>query len=351
MPEKGENALIAWLRERFPPDPARGPIGIGDDMAVLRFGPALVAMTADMLLDGVHFDSRRQSFELIGRKAIACSLSDCAAMACQPVAATVSLAVPNSLTLDDVKRLYEGMAEIASQFDCRIVGGDTTSWPGALAIDVAMLAEPMSPRGPIRRCDARPGDMLFVSGPLGGSILDRHLTFAPRLDLARRLAPDPRLHAMMDLSDGLSMDLHRMCEASACNAELDAARLEQAISPAARSLAQTSGTPLTHALNDGEDFELLISGDAGLGDDHPDLIPVGRMVAQTGPPGRGASQVGWQGQCRDVHHGQAAPSTAPLTHATFSRTHPPASETPHITLIHPDGRREPVEPGGYEHWK
>lgn len=311
MPSSGENALVAWLRERFPPDPARVPIGIGDDMAVLRFDAGLIAMTADMLLDGVHFDTSRHNYELIGRKAIACSLSDCAAMACHPVAATVSLALPNSIDMAEVKRLYAGMAEVADRFGCRIVGGDTTSWPGRLAIDVAMLAEPMHPRGPVRRCDARPGDAVFVSGALGGSILGKHLAFTPRLDLAQQVAADDGLHAMMDISDGLSMDLHRMCAASGCCAELHTEGLERAISPAARELGRTAGgTPLEHALHDGEDFELLIVGDASLAQSAGDLICVGLMLP---------------------------PATAP--------------QCTYITLVHPDGRHEPVEPRGYEHWK
>ncbi|HOB76203.1 MAG TPA: thiamine-phosphate kinase [Phycisphaerae bacterium] len=322
MSEKGENALVAWLRERFPPDADRVPVGIGDDMAVLRFGQSLVAITTDMLLDGVHFETDKQSFELIGRKALACSLSDCAAMACQPVAATVSLALPNTLALEDVKCIYEGMAQVADRFGCRIVGGDTTSWSGRLAIDIAMLAEPLSPRGPIRRGDAREGDALFVSGPLGGSLLGSHLTFTPRLDLARQIAPDPALHAMMDLSDGLSMDLYRMCQASGCDAELEATSLERAISPAARDLARTTGrTPLEHTLHDGEDFELLIAGHPDLVQGPYGLIPVGRMV------GKSASRF------RD---GLAISLS---------------QDAPCIALVHPDGRRDRIEPRGYEHWK
>ena len=309
MPPTGENALVAWLAERFPPDPARVPVGIGDDMAVLRWPAGLVAITADMLLDGVHFDTRRQNYELIGQKAIACSLSDCAAMACEPVAATISLALPQTIEMEQVKRLYEGMAAIADRFGCRIVGGDTTSWPNRLAIDVAMLAEPMSPRGPLRRCDARPGDTIFISGPLGGSILGTHLTFSPRLELARQMCSDPRLHAMMDLSDGLSMDLHRMCAASSCHAQLHADRLEQAVSPAARKLAATAGgTPFDHALNDGEDFELLLAAEESLVTLNTGLIPVGVMV-------------------------------------------PTAPNSPPVGLVHRDGRCEKIEPRGYEHWK
>jgi len=316
MSERGENALVAWLTGRFPPDPARVLVGIGDDLAVVRYGQALVGITADMLLDGVHFDTARHDPALIGRKALACSLSDCAAMGCEPVAATVSLALPETFSLDGVQRLYEGLAGLADEFGCRLVGGDTTSWPGQLAIDVAMLAEPMSPRGPIRRSEARATDALFVSGPLGGSILGKHLTFTPRLALARQLANRPELHAMMDLSDGLSMDLHRMCAASGCDAELDAALLESAISAEARGLAAAhavdggAAEPAArdHALHDGEDFELLIAGEASLADAGLGLIRVGRMV----PRDRG-------GRTR-------------------------------ITL-RTGAAREPVEPRGYEHFR
>ncbi len=100
-----ENELVRWLQQRLAADPARVPIGIGDDAAAVRFDGTLVAFTADMLLDGIHFDTRRHSFELIGRKAIACSLSDCAAMACDPRVATVSIALAQSMTLADVQQL------------------------------------------------------------------------------------------------------------------------------------------------------------------------------------------------------------------------------------------------------
>lgn len=280
---KGENALIDWLAHRFPADPQRVPIGIGDDMACVHLSSNQVLITADMLLDGVHFDTRQHIYELIGRKAIACSLSDCAAMACRPRVATVSLALHDGMSMDDVKRLYEGMACVAEEFDCDIVGGDTTSWPGRLVIDVAMLAEPMSPRGPIRRCDARAGDAIYVSGPLGGSLAGKHLTFIPRLELASRLVLEPSLHAMMDISDGLSMDLHRMCAASRCDAELSAEAIDAVTSEAARALAIEDGiSAREHALNDGEDFELLVSAGADLRADELGLVQVGRMVAPSG---------------------------------------------------------------------
>jgi thiamine-monophosphate kinase len=310
MSQRGENALIAWLQQRFPADAARVPVGIGDDAAVVRFGNALVAITTDMLLDGVHFDTREHSLEQIGRKAIACSLSDCAAMGCTPVAATTSIALPADMSLSEVQRLYEGMAEMADGFDCPLIGGDTTSWPGRLAIDVALFGEPMSTRGPILRSGASPGDTIYVSGPLGGSILGRHLGFTPRLDLARRLVDEPDLHAMMDLSDGLSMDLHRLCQASGCGAELETTLLEAAISDAARQRSAVTGqAALDHALNDGEDFELLLTAGPGLPAQSLGLIAVGRIT-------------------------EAAP----------------AGPT-HMRLRHPDGHLSPVEPRGYEHFK
>jgi len=279
----GENALVAWLRERFAADAERVEIGIGDDMAAVRLRGTLAAVTADMLLDGVHFETQEHSFELIGRKAIACSLSDCAGMACEPRVTTVSVALNEAMSFDDVKRLYEGMAGVAGEFGCAIVGGDTTSWAGRLAIDVAMLAEPMSrERGPVRRSDARLGDTIFVSGPLGGSLAGKHLTFVPRLDLASRLVLEPGLHAMMDLSDGLAMDLNRLCEASGCGAQLSAGQLDRGISAAARTLSQTDGrSPLEHALSDGEDFELLVIGEENLGRKGLGLQPVGRVLARS----------------------------------------------------------------------
>jgi thiamine-monophosphate kinase len=209
------------------------------------------------------------------------------------------------MTMDDVKRLYEGVAKMADRYACPLVGGDTTRWKGALAIDVAILAEPFTVHGPVLRSTAQTGDGLYVSGPLGGSILSRHLAFEPRLDVAEKLADGPIVHAMMDLSDGLSTDLHRMCRASGCAAELFAAQLEQVISDDARTLAGGDGrTPLEHALNDGEDFELLIAGGTELAD--MDLWPIGRMVPMTEKQQR-------------------------------------------VVLVETNGRRRAVRPEGYEH--
>jgi len=182
--------------------------------------------------------------------------------------------------MDDVKRLYEGMACIADEFDCAIVGGDTTSWFGqagdrrrhAGRADVASRADP--------RCDARNRRRDLRGGPLGGSIAGRHLTFTPRLELASRLVLEPELHALMDLSDRALHDLHRMCAASRCDAELSAEAIEEVVSSSTRTLASEDGIrPIEHALNDGEDFELLVAGGQGLPANELGLVRVGRMTA------------------------------------------------------------------------
>jgi len=286
--EHGEDALVDWLRRRFGTDRRRVPLGIGDDMAAVRFRGTLVAVTADMLLDGVHFNTAEHEPEQIGRKAAACSLSDCAACACEPRFATVSLAVPADAAPDWIRRIMDGIGTMAERYGCLVVGGDTTAWSGRLVIDVAMLAEPMAARGPVTRSEARPRDMLFVSGELGGSLLGKHMDFEPRLDLARKLAGDPAMHAMMDISDGLALDLHRMCAGSGCDAELDEDSLAAVVSPAALAAARRDGRPvLEHVLGDGEDFELLVAAGEGMQWQRLGLMPLGRMVPR-GDPGRPA---------------------------------------------------------------
>jgi len=231
-------------------------------MAALELGAGRVLVASDMLLDGVHFDTRRHDWRAIGRKAMACNLSDCAAMAVRPVAATVSIAVPAEMTLDDVKEIFGGMFAAADEFDLAIVGGDTTSWGHPLAIDVAIQAEPYGGIEPVTRSGARPGDALFVTGPLGGSLLGRHLTFQPRVAEARVIAETlgSRLRALMDISDGLALDLWRMAQASNAGAMLDEGQLEAVTSDDARQAASADGrSVLDHVLADGEDFELLLA--------------------------------------------------------------------------------------------
>ena len=236
-------------------------LGIGDDMAALDLGGRPVLITGDMLLDGVHFDSTEHSLKDIGRKAAACSLSDCAAMAVRPLGALVSLALPRRLGMEQAKLLTEGITSMCASYGCELVGGDTTSWENPLVVDVAMLATPYTDITPVRRDGGCAGDGVYVTGTLGGSRLGKHLTFTPRVREARAIAEllGAGLHAMIDLSDGLAIDLDRVGEASRTGAVLDEALLVNVTSDAAREAAGRDGrSALDHLLGDGEDFELLV---------------------------------------------------------------------------------------------
>jgi thiamine-monophosphate kinase len=254
-----ERDLVRWFCEQIPSHP-RVLIGLGDDAAVLQITErANLVATSDMIMDGIDFELGRHEPERIGRKALAINLSDLAAMAAKPVAALVSLALPRTGGEALAKALYEGMLPLAEQFDCPIAGGDTNSWDGPLVISVTALGEVPSDRR-WRRSGAQPGDTILVTGSFGGSILGNHFDFAPRVVEALWLAENAKIHAAIDVSDGLSLDLARLCEASGCGAAIDLAGIP--VSPAASELARQKNdgsTPLDHALADGEDFELILA--------------------------------------------------------------------------------------------
>src|SRR5205807_349685 len=153
------------------------------------------------------------------------------------------------------EELYRGLRDVADAFDTAIVGGDTNTWDGPLAISVTLLGE-ATPRGPVRRSGAKPGDWLLVTGPLGGSILGKHLDFTPRVREALQLHALADLHAMIDVSDGLAADLHHLCTESRCGAVLRAEAIP--ITEAARGM-NDGRPPQEHALGDGEDFELVFA--------------------------------------------------------------------------------------------
>src|SRR5947209_17951558 len=248
----GEFAFIDWLRRRTPAA-GRVLLGPGDDTAALGWPadtPCLV--TTDMLLEGSCFVLAEAGARRVGRKAMAVNLSDIAAMAGRPVAAVVSVGLPRQGGRALAEELHAGLREVADAFDTALVGGDTNSWDGPLVIAATVLGEPTG-RGPVRRSGARPGDWLFVTGPLGGSIRGHHLDFTPRVREALQLHAAVELHAMIDISDGLAADLAHICEESRCGAVLRAESVP--ISDAARSMADGM-SPLEHALGDGEDFEL-----------------------------------------------------------------------------------------------
>lgn len=250
--------FVDELRRRFP---VRSPVqtGIGDDGAVIAGGDDSdqTVVVTDMLLDGVHFDLSQTSAELAGRKAVSVNLSDLAAMGCRPTAAFVSVAVPGlAASRSLLASVYDGIEQLAEEFQFTVAGGDTNAWDGPFAINVCMTGVPTGSHA-VLRSGAQPSDILAVTGPLGGSLASgRHLTFEPQLEAARQLIEHIQIHAMMDISDGLAIDLHRMMDASGTGAVIDAELIpiHQDV-PIALSAAERRHAALT----DGEDFELLVA--------------------------------------------------------------------------------------------
>jgi len=249
--------LIHWIRRRIGTRKGRIVIDSGDDAAVLKVGRGNLLFKTDSVIDGVHFDSRTARPEAVGHKAIARCLSDIAAMGCYPTFAVVAIMIPRNAREAYVKRVLAGLDRTAERFKTPVVGGDVKSHAGKLAISVALLGET---RGlePVRRSGARVGDAIAVTGPLGGSILGKHLRFTPRIREGLELNRRFELHSMIDISDGLSTDLGHVCDESRVGAVLYQDRLP--ISPDARRLARRDRRKaLDHALSDGEDYELLFT--------------------------------------------------------------------------------------------
>lgn len=259
----GEFELINWIRQQTALSP-EVKLGIGDDAAEIEFvnsGRAVV--TVDMLMEGTHFELDKVEPELVGRKALAVNLSDLAAMAAKPVAVVVSYALPRHHGKDLAKQLHSGIQQLADQYEVVIAGGDTNSWAGPLVISITAMGRPLGVKT-VKRSGAEVGDSIFVTGTLGGSRASHQFKFEPRLKEAEVLYKAVDLHAMIDLSDGLSSDLGHLLKESGVGAILDADAVP--VSDAAKQLSSDPETQLQHALNDGEDFELLFTVSAKEGE-------------------------------------------------------------------------------------
>lgn len=248
-----ESQITGWFEQQSKLDPKKFPIGIGDDMAQVRLDSGSVLITTDMLVDGVHFDSAKVTIAQIGYKSMAVSLSDCAAMATQPIAAVISVALPKGFGAEQLKELHKGIRLAGDKFGCALIGGDITSWNKPLAISSTMLSCPAPGIEPVRRCQAKVGDSICVTGSLGGSLQARHMEFEPRIKEAIEIAKLVKIHSMIDISDGLSTDLGHICSRSGVGAIIDAQKIPVS------SAAKKTANPLNSALNDGEDFELLFT--------------------------------------------------------------------------------------------
>ncbi len=250
----GEFGLIRELRGIVGSSGNSVVRGIGDDCAVLRGDNPrnYLLYTCDPVVEGIHYrptDPPRK----VGWKTMARNLSDIAAMGGVPRWAVVSIGLRRGTDARWVKQLYAGLQAAATAFGCQIVGGDTTHVRHEQFVVVALVGEVERARITLRS-GAKVGDSILVTGTLGGSLRGKHLSFTPRIHEARWLVAHFPVHAMIDLSDGLSSDLHRLAEASPRGIAFEIHAAEIPISRAARG-------NLSAALRDGEDFELLFTLD------------------------------------------------------------------------------------------
>ena len=274
-----ERALIARIRARVPSTHPDLILGIGDDGAIVRAARNRVdVVTTDMMIEGVHFRRDWSSPGDIGAKAIAVNVSDLGAMGAEPRMATLSLALPDALPLDDFDALIDGVAEAAVSAGIVIAGGNLTRSPGPLVLDVTAMGT-VHARKTLRRDAARPGDEVWVTGTLGAGLaglrwLERHglpeASSAAWPVVRRACRPTPPLEAgialsrarasrcAIDLSDGLADGVRRLAEASGCGITIDAAALP--IDPATRAAFGALGLDATAGtLAGGDDYELLFT--------------------------------------------------------------------------------------------
>ncbi len=222
--------------------------GIGDDTAVIEYSTGkYLLFTCDMLIEDVHFKNAQTTPFQIGWKAMARNLSDIAAMGGLPKYAIVSLGIDPKLSVSYADGIFEGLYSAARRFKVNIVGGDT-SRSKKTVIDVSVIGEVEKDKLTLRS-SAKTGDAVFVTGFLGGSIKGKHLSFTPRVEIARELVKKFKVNAMIDISDGLLLDLWRVLEASG-----KGAIIYEDLIP-----VSDKADSLKNALTDGEDFELLFT--------------------------------------------------------------------------------------------
>jgi thiamine-monophosphate kinase len=242
----GEFGLIKRFQEKIKVN-SSVVVGSGDDCAVLKLNQKSYQLfTCDMIVEGVDF-YKTDNLGLVGRKALAISISDIAACGGIPKHAVVALGLPKSLPVSQVNLLAQGLFDLAGKFNINIVGGDISA-SSKLIIDVSILGEVEKNKLCLRR-GAKVGDLVMVTGEFGGAIKGKHLKFTPRLKEARFLVDNFKIHAMIDVSDGLGQDLGHILDQSSTGAVLYESLIP--LSKHARGIEE--------ALCSGEEFELLFT--------------------------------------------------------------------------------------------
>jgi thiamine-monophosphate kinase len=307
----GEFGLIDRIRQRFVPTHPSSVLGIGDDAAVILAGDTYQLVSTDMLVEGIHFDLSFTPLVHLGYKAVAVNVSDIAAMNGLPRQITVSLGLSNRFSVEAVDALYEGIGFACRDYGLDLVGGDTTATPAGLLISVTAIGT-VVPDKLARRSGAQQGDILCVTGDLGGAyaglqVLEREkVTFAenpaaqPQLDdyeyvVQRQLKPKARtdiihdLHergivptAMIDVSDGLASEVLHVCQQSKVGLRVyeDKLPVDERTLKAADEFRLNAATL---AMNGGEDYELLFTlrqDDFERLKDHADIHPIGYVQSE-----------------------------------------------------------------------
>jgi thiamine-monophosphate kinase len=241
-----EDILINYLKKKF--KVPKNIIGIGDDTAVLPYNKKnYLLFTTDTILDEVHFKLSKVSPYYIGYKAIAVNISDIAVMGGVPLYAVVNFGIPK-YNLELITEIYKGIKVISDKFRIKIVGGDTIK-SKILFLAVAMIGK-VEKENLILRKGSKIGDPIYVTGNIGGKVISgRHLKFIPRLKEARWIVKNLKPTSMIDISDGLILDLSRICNASGKGAIVLKEKIP--ISKDAKNF--------NLAIYEGEDFELLFT--------------------------------------------------------------------------------------------
>lgn len=287
----GEWEIISKIRHRARTR-STVKVGIGDDAAVIEERSDLeMIVCCDLMIEGIHFRLRGADPFMIGRKSLAVTLSDIAAMGGHPQYALISLAIPPATSAEFIDRLFDGLCDMARWADVAIIGGDTSRSPGPMFIDTIVLGECLKGRA-VRRAGARPGNRIYVTSALGASALGlrlleqevsldesdelqktaimKHLDPEPRCAFGRGIGLAGLATAMIDLSDGLSADLSHILEESNCGAIIDASAI-----PVAESVRAIAEDALQLALHGGEEYELLFTAKP---EDHEKILNLSSIV-------------------------------------------------------------------------
>jgi thiamine-monophosphate kinase len=253
-----ELKFIDWLRNKLKMNNTV-ILGPGDDCAILDCkNISSLSATIDTLLEGTHFSISDSPYK-VGKKSLAVNLSDLAAMGCKPLWALAGMGFRKDIADNWLYEFAQGIIDCSQEFDIPLVGGDFTSGSGPLSISITALGTPFAEKE-ITRSGANMSDLIITTGTLGGSIIGSHLDFTPRITESEWLCHNATPSAMMDISDGLALDLRRLCIESKCGAKIYKDMLP--ISDNAIKLSSRDNISAdVHAACDGEDFELLFTVD------------------------------------------------------------------------------------------